>query len=95
LKRQSYLIGYHAKPEKAKTPTADKIHVYLASSVCEFILRKIMRVTIRQSLHPFISDKAQQLGINDHAEVVNFLLLQILQSSMLSQAQSSGSQDTQ
>ncbi len=54
-----------------------------------------MRVTIRQSLHPFISDKAQQLGINDHAEVVNFLLLQILQSSMLSQAQSSGSQDTQ
>lgn len=46
-----------------------------------------MRVTIRQSLHPFISDKAQQLGINDYAEVVNFLLLQILQNSMLAQAQ--------
>lgn len=39
-----------------------------------------MRVTIRQSLHPFISNKAQELGINDHAEVVNFLLLQILLS---------------
>jgi hypothetical protein len=54
-----------------------------------------MRVTIRQSLHPFISDKAQQLGISDHAEVVNFLLLQILQNSMLSQVPSCGSQDTQ
>lgn len=54
-----------------------------------------MRVTIRQSLHPFISKKAQELGINDHAEVVNFLLLQILQNSMLSQAPTRGSQDTQ
>jgi hypothetical protein len=54
-----------------------------------------MRVTIRQSLHPFISNKAQQLGISDHAEVVNFLLLQILQNSMLAQAQAIGSQDTQ
>ena len=54
-----------------------------------------MRVTIRQSLHPFISNKAQELGINDYAEVVNFLLLQILQNSMLSQVQSSGNQDTQ
>lgn len=54
-----------------------------------------MRVTIRQSLHPFISNKAQELGINDYAEVVNFLLLQILQNSMLSQQEASGSQDTQ
>jgi len=54
-----------------------------------------MRVTIRQSLHPFISNKAHELGINDHAEVVNFLLLQILQNSMLSQATATGSQDTQ
>ncbi|MHC5861876.1 hypothetical protein [Nostoc sp.] len=54
-----------------------------------------MRVTIRQSLHPFISNKAQELGINDHAEVVNFLLLQILQNSMLAQTQPSASQNTQ
>jgi hypothetical protein len=54
-----------------------------------------MRVTIRQSLHPFISDKAQQLGISDHAEVVNFLLLQILQNSMLAKTQPSASQNTQ
>ncbi|MBE9036966.1 hypothetical protein [aff. Roholtiella sp. LEGE 12411] len=39
-----------------------------------------MRVTIRQSLHPLISNKAQELGINDHAEIVNFLLLQFLLS---------------
>ncbi|MCL6755251.1 hypothetical protein KBT16_31465 [Nostoc sp. CCCryo 231-06] len=56
---------------------------------------EFMRVTIRQSLHPFISNKAQELGINDHAEVVNFLLLQILQNSMLAQATATGSQDTQ
>ncbi|WP_341532251.1 hypothetical protein WKK05_41270 (plasmid) [Nostoc sp. UHCC 0302] len=54
-----------------------------------------MRVTIRQSLHPFISNKAQELGINDHAEVVNFLLLQFLQNSTLAQQESSGSIDTQ
>lgn len=54
-----------------------------------------MRVTIRQYLHPFISNKAQELGINDHAEVVNFLLLQILQNSMLAQTTATGSQDTQ
>ncbi|WP_180267792.1 hypothetical protein [Nostoc linckia] len=41
LKRQSYLISYHAKAEKAKTPMADKIHVFLATSACELILRRI------------------------------------------------------
>lgn len=37
-----------------------------------------MRVSIRQPLHPFITAKAQELGIDDLGEVVNYLLLQMI-----------------
>ncbi len=37
-----------------------------------------MRVSIRQPLQPFVNAKAQELGISDAGEVVNYLLLQIM-----------------
>jgi hypothetical protein len=49
-----------------------------------------MRVTIRQSLHSFIGQKSQELGIDDPAEVVNFLLLQILQNTRVAQVEGAG-----
>ncbi|NJN07185.1 MAG: hypothetical protein HC815_04085 [Richelia sp. RM1_1_1] len=38
-----------------------------------------MRVSIRQALHPFIKAKAEELGIGDNAEIVNYLLLQLIE----------------
>lgn len=40
-----------------------------------------MRVSIRQPLQPFIRAKAQELGINDEGEVVNYILLQTMQQA--------------
>ena len=40
-----------------------------------------MRVSIRQPLQPFINAKAQELGIDDMGEVVNYILLQIIEKS--------------
>jgi hypothetical protein len=37
-----------------------------------------MRVTIRKPLHDFISKKATALGIQDEAEVVNYILMQVM-----------------
>lgn len=40
-----------------------------------------MRVSIRQPLQPFIRAKAQELGINDEGEVVNYILLQTIEQT--------------
>lgn len=40
-----------------------------------------MRVSIRQALHPYIKAKAEELGISDNAEIVNYLLLQLIDSN--------------
>lgn len=40
-----------------------------------------MRVSIRQPLQPFIRAKAQELGISDEGEVVNYILLQTIEQT--------------
>jgi hypothetical protein len=42
----------------------------------------VIRIVIRKSLHSFLQFKASQLGIDDFGEVVNYLLLQLLDSSV-------------
>lgn len=42
----------------------------------------MIRIVIRKSLHSFLQFKASQLGIDDFGEVVNYLLLQLLDSSV-------------
>lgn len=42
----------------------------------------MIRIVIRKSLHSFLQFKASQLGIDDFGEVVNYLLLQIIDSSV-------------
>ncbi|BAY11034.1 hypothetical protein [Calothrix sp. NIES-2098] len=41
-----------------------------------------MRVVIRKPLQPFVTQLAQDLGVEDYGEAINYLILQVMDKGM-------------